>query len=137
MIRTISNDVLSNFDDVPYYFDDKSDCCGAGAYAGAASFSLLEPQQSCIHRNGFQNFEYTVQCTPGLWIRIRIQIGSGFSGFVNPDSLTLWIRIRIRIWIDLNCWIQIRICIRIRIESIRIHNLVVYCVKADKSVRAG
>jgi hypothetical protein len=27
-----------------YYFDDESDCCGPGANAGAASFSLLEPQ---------------------------------------------------------------------------------------------
>jgi hypothetical protein len=33
MIRTVSNDVLSNFDDIPYYFDNESDCWGAGAYA--------------------------------------------------------------------------------------------------------
>jgi hypothetical protein len=36
------------------------------------------------------------------------------------SKVLLWIRIRIRVRIELNFWIRIRI--RIRIESIRIHN---------------
>jgi hypothetical protein len=109
-----------------YYFDDESDCCGAGANAGAASFSLLEPQPQQSRIIYVKISKFRLYCIPGLWIqiRIRIQILSGFNDFLGLDSLTLWIQICIRFWINLNFWIRIRI----RIESIRIHNPAVYCV---------
>jgi hypothetical protein len=54
-------------------------------------------------RTVIQNFFYIRQTVPELSGHIRI---------VDPDSMILWIRIQI----ELKCWI------RIRIESIRIHN---------------